>query len=145
MFRKFLSSLVFPLLIFSYPLNAEVVQVDNETLKRLIAEGITLIDVRSISEWRETGIIEGSYLLTFFDESGRYDVNAWLKKLQDIVSPDKPVAFICAIGGRTQAITHFLDNQAGYEKVHNVTAGIKAWIDAGNATVPLPPQAIPEK
>lgn len=136
MFCKFQTYLVLLLAALSCPLKAEVEQIDNKTLKQLLAEGVPLIDVRTPSEWRETGIIEGSHLLTFFDESGRYDANEWLKKLQAMVRPDQPVALICAVGGRTQAISHFLDKQAGYSKVHNVTAGIKAWINAGNATSP---------
>ena len=64
--------------------------------------------------------------------------DAWLEKLQQIVTPEQSVAFICAIGGRTQAITHFLDAQLSYKKVHNVTGGIKAWINAKNSTVTIP-------
>ena len=141
MFCKFWLYQILSLLIFTSPVIAEVTEIDNETLKQLLADGVPLVDVRTASEWKETGIIEGSHLLTFFDESGNYDVNGWLQKLQQIVQPDQPVALICAIGGRTQAISHFLDAQAGYSKVYNVTTGIKAWIDAGNTTIPSAAQA----
>lgn len=139
MFRKFLLSLPIVLLIFLHSANAEVTQIDNKILKQLISEGVPLVDVRTVSEWQETGIIEGSHLLTFFDEQGKYDINEWLKQLQQVASPEQPVIFICAVGGRTQPITHFLDAKLGYQKVYNVTAGIKAWIAANNVTVPPSP------
>ena len=85
MFRKFLLSLVIMLLIFPYltvdTVKAEVIQVDNEALKQLLNAGVPLIDVRTASEWQQTGIIEGSHLLTFFDEKGQYDVGRMAGKI----------------------------------------------------------------
>lgn len=127
-------------ILFAAPLRAEVAQADNEMLKQLIAQGVPVIDVRTASEWQQTGVIEGSHLLTFFDESGNYDAEAWLAQLATIATDDQPLALICAVGGRTQAITTFLDQKLGYSKVHNVTAGIRAWISAGNETVKPPSQ-----
>ncbi len=55
------------LLIIMMPasLQAEVIQVDNDALQQLIDQGIPVIDVRTASEWQQTGVIEGSHLLTF--------------------------------------------------------------------------------
>ena len=133
--QKILLSLV---LIFALPLKAEVIQVDNNGLQQLLDQGVPIIDVRTAAEWQQTGIIEGSHLLTFFDESGNYDAKAWLEKFTTLVQPEQPVVLICAVGGRTQAITHFLAQKVGYKQVHNVTAGIRAWINAGKPTTSVP-------
>lgn len=121
--------------LFSGSLQAEVVQVDNEGLKRLIEEGVPVIDVRTAPEWKETGVIAGSHLLTFFDEQGRYDTAKWTNELRQLVASDQPFAVICAVGPRSDAITRHLSNKLGYKKVYNVTKGIMQWIQANNPTV----------
>ena len=50
---------------------AEVVNVDNAELARLAASGVPVIDVRTEGEWKQSGVISGSKLLTYFDERGR--------------------------------------------------------------------------
>ena len=130
-----LSSLLLSIVL---PLQAEVIQVDNAELQKLLDQGVPLIDVRTASEWQQTGVIAGSHLLTFFDESGNYNAKDWLEKFTAIAQPEQPVVLICAVGGRTQAITHFLDQKVGYKQVHNVTAGIRAWINAGKPTTAAP-------
>lgn len=117
---------------------AEVEHVDNAGLQRLIADGVTLVDVRTPGEWRHTGIVEGSETLTFFDENGRYDAAAWVAELNRIVGPDRPLALICATGARSRAVSQFLDGQVGYSRVYNVQDGIRAWINGGERTVAPP-------
>ena len=53
---------------------AEVKNVNNQELKFLISEGIPIIDIREEFEWKETGIIPESHLLTFYDSDGKYDI-----------------------------------------------------------------------
>ena len=50
---------------------AEVVNVDNAELARLAASGVPVIDVRTEGEWKQTGVIGGSKLVTYFDEQGK--------------------------------------------------------------------------
>jgi rhodanese-related sulfurtransferase len=112
---------------------AEIIDIDSAGLQDLIDSGVPLIDVRTPGEWRETGVIEGSHLLTFFDERGRYDAAAWLAELERIAGPDQPVALICATGGRTTAISFFLDQQVGYDKVYHATEGVIGWLKQDRA------------
>lgn len=123
------------LLAWSGAVRAERVETDSAALRQLLDQGVVLVDVRTPAEWRQTGVIEGSRLLTFFDENGQYDAAAWLDRLGEIVTPEQPVALICATGGRTRPISHFLDEQVGYRRVYNVTDGIRAWINDGGGTV----------
>lgn len=114
---------------------AEVVDIDNRELARLLQEGVPVIDIRLQAEWEQTGIVAGSHLLTFFDERGRANPGAWLEKVKPIASPDQPVIVICRTGNRTKAVSQFLSQQAGYTKVYNVRAGIMGWLRAGGPAI----------
>ncbi len=116
---------------------AEVVDIGNAELARLLAAGVPVVDIRTEGEWKESGIVPGSRLLTFFDERGRADPPAWLQKLQGVAKPDQPVIVICRSGNRTQAASQFLSQQAGYRKVYNVKDGIRAWAAEGRALAPM--------
>lgn len=120
--------LIAVLVICGTPLRAEVTLVDSVALKRLMQRGVPVIDIRTPEEWRETGIIEGSHLLTFFDAQGRYDVRAWLSELAAIATPDESIALICHSGGRSALVSQFLDSQVGYQRVHDVPGGIERWM-----------------
>lgn len=120
------------------PVTADVVQVDSKKLARLIEQGVPVIDIRTRGEWKTTGVVEDSRLMTFFDERGNYDLKGWLAKLADIAPPGQTVAIICQSGSRSMMLTHYLDTQAGYSGVVNVTRGIGAWIAEGYPTVPAP-------
>ena len=107
---------------------ADVIQVNNDELEKLRADGVAIIDVRRQDEWEHTGLIEGSHPLTFFDKKGRYDAEAWLTELDAIVKQDQPFVLICARGVRSAKIADLLDKRLGYSQVHNVTKGILAWL-----------------
>ena len=115
---------------------AEVVDIDNAQLDRLLKSGVPVIDIRTRPEWEETGIVQGSHLLTFYDERGRADPPAWLDKVKPIARPGDPVIVICRSGNRTKAVSQFLSQQAGYATVYNVRQGIKGWIAGGGPVVP---------
>ncbi|MFT5893676.1 MAG: rhodanese-related sulfurtransferase [bacterium] len=116
---------------------ADVMEVDNPTLQGLQAQGVTIIDIRRPDEWSNTGIIEGSHGITFFDAKGRYDVNAWLAELSELIRPDQPFVLICARGVRSSKLAGLLDKQLGYSAVHNVTDGILEWLKQGKPVVSL--------
>ena len=78
MMKKKLLALTFFFLLNSIQLFAEIYEVDNEKIKMLLENSVPLIDIRTEGEWRETGIINNSYLLTFFDNEGNYDFKKWM-------------------------------------------------------------------
>jgi len=119
--------------------HADVTEVDETALAALLAGGATIVDVRREDEWRERGLLEGSYPLTFFDAAGRHDIDAWLDALGEIVTPDETVVLICAHGLRSRRIAELLDGRLGFTAVHNVTAGIEGWRDGGGAITPFVP------
>ena len=116
--------------------HAEIIDIDNAQLAKLMQDGVPVVDIRLQSEWEETGIVSGSKLQTFFNERGQADPAAWLDKVKPYAKPNEPVIVICRTGNRTKAVSQFLSQQAGYSKVYNVKAGIKGWIASGGPVVP---------
>ena len=53
--------------LFASQVNADVNEVNNQEIIDLINNNVPIIDIRRSAEWRDTGVIEGSILLTFFD------------------------------------------------------------------------------
>lgn len=114
---------------------ADIVDIDNAELARLAISGVPIIDIRTEGEWKESGIVPGSKLITLFDEKGRADP-AWLEKVKGVAKPDQPVIIICRSGNRTKAASQMLSQQAGYQKVYNVKEGIRAWAKEGRTMAP---------
>jgi rhodanese-related sulfurtransferase len=130
--RKSLLALILSLPCFAI---ADVTEVDNPALQSLQAKGVTIIDVRRPDEWKQTGIVEGSHGITFFDAKGGYDVEAWLNELSVLIKPDEPFILVCARGVRSSKIANLLDERLGYSAVHNVSNGILNWLEEGNPVV----------
>ena len=114
---------------------AEVVKIDNEQLIALIEKQVPIIDIRREEEWLQTGVVEGSILMTFFDKAGKADVSSWLQKLAPIASKEEPFILICRTGRRTGIVADFLDKEIGYTRVYDVANGITEWIKTGNPIV----------
>ena len=126
-------------LVAAFAARADIIDIDNAELARLAATGVPVIDIRTSPEWEETGILPGSHLLTFFDERGKADPAAWLRKAKAIAKPGDPLIVICRSGNRTKVLSQFLAQQAGYAKVYNVKYGIGAWAKEGRPMVSAAP------
>ena len=93
--------------------------------------GTKILDIRRPEEWLKTGVIKGSYKLTAFDKSGRFN-RSFPLELSKISSPVEPIVIICRSGNRSSIIANMLAEQAGYRNVYNVAGGILKWIKTGN-------------
>ena len=118
------------------PARAEVINIDNAELARLMAKGVPVIDIRTAGEWNSTGVIAGSKLLTFFDERGNANPAQWLATAKTIAKTNQPVILICRSGNRTRAATQFLSDQAGYKTVYNVSSGLNGWLSEKRTVIP---------
>jgi len=114
---------------------SEVIEIGNIELKSLLQKKIPLIDIRRKDEWKSTGIVENSILMTFFDKNGKANTNEWLKELNKIAKKNDPVILICRTGRRTGIISKFLSEKVGYSLIYDVTDGITDWIKKGNTVV----------
>lgn len=104
--------------------------VDHTQLKALLEQGVPLYDIRRPEEWKQTGVVEGSQLLTWVDGSGRLQPG-FFETLAANAPKDRPVAIICRTGNRTSQLARELMEKHGYTKVYNVEDGITGWIAAG--------------
>jgi rhodanese-related sulfurtransferase len=101
--------------------------VDNDELVALLKKDVPLIDIRRPEEWKETGVVEDSHLITAFGKDGRL-VPGFKEKFTSFVQPTDEFILICRTGNRTGMLSNFLAEKAGYAKVHNVKDGITKWI-----------------
>ena len=123
-------------LFYSGALLADLVNIDNVELKKLLNEKTIIIDVRRADEWTDSGVIENSQLLTFFDSSGGYDAEKWYADLSKISDTATPVILICRTGMRSKVVGNWLVKSMGYQNVYNVKDGILGWKGAAGETVP---------
>ena len=126
--------LIINVLVASFAFS-DVIEIGNIELKSLLQKNIPLIDIRRKDEWKSTGIVESSILMTFFDKNGKANTNEWLKELNKIANKNDPVILICRTGRRTGIISKFLSEKVGYRLIYDVTDGITDWIKKGNTVV----------
>jgi rhodanese-related sulfurtransferase len=104
--------------LFTLTLGSLFATVTNEyPSQKLLDAKIPVVDIRTPSEWRESGLLQGAIPIMFFDERGGYNVEAFLQELQSKVDVTKPFALICRTGSRTKVVSHFLSQEFGYEVI----------------------------
>ena len=114
---------------------AEVKEVGNDEIIALMNNDVSVIDIRRADEWRNTGVIKKSSLITFFDKQGNHNKERWMSQLKKIVNQDDPVIIICRSGKRSGIVSKFLDEQANYTNVYNASGGMVSWVNSKNKTV----------
>ena len=116
-----MKKIIFTLLLLISSLFAEL---KNEYLtQKMLDSKIPIVDIRTTGEWIETGIIKGSIPIMFFNEQGGYDLNAFLKELNEKVDTKKPFALICRTGSRTKVLSTHLAKELNYPVI-NIVGGI---------------------
>ncbi len=102
--------------------------LNNEQLETMLQQHkVPVYDIRRVDEWKQTGVIENSRLLTFVDGSGRLKPQ-FFERFSEKVGKDDPVILICRTGNRTDVLARHLVEQMGYTQVYNVRNGITSWI-----------------
>ncbi len=119
--------------------SAEVENIDNQKLTLLMVEGIPIVDIREEFEWKETGILPKSHLITFFDSNGKYNIGNWLMAVRSVVSQDDKLIIICRSGRRSRILAEYLSNTKNFQLLYNVEAGIKGWKNSNLETEAFQP------
>lgn len=90
---------------------------------------LTIIDIRTPPEWRQTGVVKGASLINMRHPQG---AQGFLKDLLQLVGGDKtaPIGLICRTGNRTTQVQAFLEKH-GFTRVYNIKEGM-----AGSAAGP---------
>lgn len=126
MFRTL--SLLIALTLWSATARAEPLLLRADAAyKRATSGEITLIDIRTPREWRETGVPQGAMTLTMHTSK-----NVFYERVVAAVGGDKskPIALICAAGNRSRWASNFLAEK-GFSRILNVGEGL-----FGNGTLP---------
>lgn len=126
---KVFKSSIFLFFLFVKVLYANVIDIDNEEIKKLLKKNIPIIDIRTYEEWKETGVIPNSLLITFFDQNGNYNLNEWHNTLLKVSSKNNEIILICRTGRRTKLAGNMINKNFNIV-VYNAKNGIKSWIDS---------------
>lgn len=125
------------LLIAFTTLTADYIQQPLD--QKLIDSKIKIIDIRTPSEWKTTGLIKGAYPIMFFDEKGNYNTEIFLGALNKVVKKGEKFALICNSGNRTQVVGNFLGKQLGYNVI-DLQGGIQYAISKKMPLEPYKPK-----
>jgi len=124
-------------LLLGSTLFAEVTNIP-ATLDFIKAKKMKIIDIRTKSEWINTGIIKDANLITFFNEKYGYDTEKFMDELNKVVKKDEQFAIICHTGSRTKLIANFLGNKHDYHVV-NLIGGMAKLFEEGFKAEPYTP------
>ncbi len=91
-----------------------------QAFDRLSAGEIVLIDIRDPSEWEDTGVPKGAVLLSMYIDGG---LEAFIGEIDKTIGREKPIALICASGGRSRSLQWRLGRN-GLPNTLNVTEGV---------------------
>jgi rhodanese-related sulfurtransferase len=83
---------------------------------------LTLIDIRTPQEWRQTGVAKDARLINMqHPQGGRGFLNDVLASVDGDKS--RPIGLICRTGNRTTHVQKFLQEQ-GFTQVYNIKEGM---------------------
>jgi len=111
--------------VFAQPVRMSATKAHSAALNG----NLIILDIRSPGEWAKTGVAKDAWPVTMHDPN--FGAN-----LQSIIEryPKKPLAFICATGGRSNHVATVLD-QNGILGIINISEGMfgngkaPSWID----------------
>jgi rhodanese-related sulfurtransferase len=88
------------------------------------AGGIELIDTRTLAERDLIGYVPGSVHIEWYDYPAKARNEHFLDQLRARVEPDRPVAFLCRSGVRSQHAA-VLATASGYRAAYNILEGFE--------------------
>jgi len=111
-----------------------------EAEQALTRHELTLIDIRTPPEWRETGLAAGAVPITMHQ-----DERAFVAAVSREVGGDKnaPIGLICRTGNRSRHMQRVL-RDAGFTRVYDISEGMAGssagpgWVRRGLPVVPCP-------
>ena len=118
-------------ILFTKFVNAEVININNKELSNLIEKEIKIIDVRTQNEWKSTGIIKGSFLMSLLNKNKKFIFEEWYQRFKNQFDNNKSIIFICASGVRSNYISHLVKKKKPDLIVYNLKKGINYWIRSG--------------
>lgn len=97
--------------------------------------GELIIDIRTMPEWRQTGVVEGAVPLEFFDSQGQYDAQAFIESVEAMAPKGTRIGIICRTASRSGPVSELMAEQ-GWQ-VTDYQGGMVALSHHGYPTVSL--------
>ena len=119
-------------IFFTKFVNAEVIDINNRELSNLIEKEIKIIDVRTQNEWKSTGIIKGSFLVSLLNKNKKFIFEEWFAMFENNFGQYEAIIFICASGVRSNYISNLVKRKKPDLRIYNLKKGINNWIKSGN-------------
>ena len=107
-------------------------QAGPREVRKALAGGVAVIDIRREEEWRETGVIEGARTITAFTADGGLHPEFMERFAVLVPGPETPVMLYCRTGARTGALGEALAGRMGFSRVGHLSGGIVRWLEEGN-------------
>jgi rhodanese-related sulfurtransferase len=104
-------------------MNKIEINIEN-ALENYNSKNLKIIDIRTLKEWKMTGIIPNSFLVNMHNEDFSENLD-FIKQVEDIINnnQDIDIAFICASGARSEiAAQYFIDKE--YTNIFHIPLGI---------------------
>ena len=111
---------------------ADVINIDNRELSNLIEKEVKILDVRTQNEWKSTGIIKESFLVSLLNKNKKFIFEDWYAMFENKFGKNESIVFICASGVRSNYISHLVQRRKPDLKIYNLEKGINHWIRSGN-------------
>lgn len=93
-------------------------------------QDIQLLDVRANYEWKDTGIINGSKLVSIFNDDGLLNENFIKEVNENNFDKEKPVYVVCHAGFRSLEAASIL-KRCGFKDVISLDGGVSALMNLG--------------
>lgn len=102
--------------------------ISNDELVELSRQNAVVVDVRTVEEWAQSGIIGGSSTVTYFDNSFRAMKEPFMAKIRQLTGGDKTkeIVVVCRTGQRSKLVSGVLERE-GFKKVYNLKDGVMGW------------------
>ena len=108
--------------------------IDAETLKSMMAEGVAAADIRPDSERAKTGMIEGTVSVPAYRDNMKMRSSFVGAILKQAKLPEK-IIIVGNTGKLTKNLGGFMIERFGYRHVYHLAGGIEKWIADGNPVV----------
>lgn len=111
-----------------------------EDFERMYRDGVPVVDIRLPAQWKKSGVIEGSHLITIFDANNRFTPGTFDKIAEIAGGKDKPVILISQTGSRSGTAARIMSEQLGFTQVFHAASGLSGWEVHRKPLVPPPEQ-----
>ena len=93
-------------------------------------DGFKIIDIRTLEEREDTGIIKGSLQMTAFDNKGNFN-SEFIKFFEKKIKPKDHVIFVSKTGDISSILANGFVEQLGKKNIYTLVGGIDKWILEG--------------